>query len=51
MAVAAGLLEVFIALKNEGEFQIEAIRAVASSADNGTGWVVQVNGLVFMSRR
>lgn len=42
LAVTVKLLETFTTLKNQGEFQIEIIWAVAISAGNDTKRVVQV---------
>lgn len=42
LAVSAELLDVFTALQIQGEFETEAIRAVAISADCDIDWGVQV---------
>lgn len=42
LAVTAELLGVFTTLKKQGEFQTQAMQAMAFSADNDTNWVVQV---------
>lgn len=42
LAEPVELLEDFATLKIQGEFQWEAIQAVAISADNVTEWIVQV---------
>lgn len=49
LVVMAELLEVFTTLNEERDFQMDGIRAI--SADNDIELVVQVKGLVSMSRR